>query len=151
MENLELIFNDIKSRDIDIILNWLSFNKTNVESSHFFIDGMDKEYDDITDFSAYFENIGTCNLVVKNLDIGVTIEKAIIIISFDKTFGDMTVNFSENEWGSQEQSNEEKIFLLSEKINNIIDKINYKFIYFGYEPATDEDMRLFCIGKNMKN
>lgn len=147
MENLELIFENIKTSDINSILKWMDFSEENIVSSHFFINNEDKEYRDIVSFSDYFKSKGTCNILVKNLDLGVLISKAIMIISFDETYGDLTLNFSEEEWGTNDHSEEEKIAFLSEKLKMLNTNIHYSSILFGYEPADDEDMELLKVSK----
>ncbi len=147
MEDLELIFGYIRVSDIEGIFNWMSFNKKNIESSHFFINGEDKEYQDISSFSDYFKNQGTCNILIKELDLGVVVKKSIIVISFDEVYGDLTLNFSEDDWGTDEKTSDEKVRLLSEKLDLVKQNIHYTSILFGYEPAEDEDMQLI----NLKN
>src|SRR5690625_4883148 len=104
MENLELIFENIKVDDIDKILSEVNFKPENIKRSHFFIDNEDKEYRDITSFSEYFKNKGTCNLLVRDIDLGTVIKTSVIIISFDETYGDITFIFSENDWEKDNMS-----------------------------------------------
>ncbi|MGG5342063.1 hypothetical protein [Enterococcus sp. AZ192] len=148
MEYLELIFENIKVNDIEKILNEFKFKPENIESSHFFIDNEDKEYRDITSFSQYFKNKGTCNLLVRDIDLGTVIKKSIIIISFDETYGDITFTFSENDWEKDNISDDEKANILFQKLSMIKNNINYSSILFGYDPVDEEDMQLFRIDNN---
>lgn len=142
MEYLELVFEDIQLIDVDTILKWMSFEKKNIIRSHFFIDGEDKKFEDINNFADYFKNKGTCNLTVKELNIGFPVKEAVIIISFDEKYGDITLTFSEEDWDIN-QAEEEKVSLLSNQLNLLKEKINFNTILFGYEPA--EDIQLLCI------
>ena len=145
MENLELVFENIKVDDVEKILNEFKFKSENVERSHFFIDNEDKEYKDISSFSEYFKSKGTCNLLVREIDLGTVINKSVIIISFDEIYGDITFTFSESDWEKDSISDDEKTMILFQKLSMMKNNINYSSILFGYDPVDDEDMQLFRI------
>lgn len=141
MGNLEMIFEDIIISDIEKILSWMSFNEKNIKRSHFFMHGADKEYSDISSLSEYFKNAGTCNILVENLNIGIILREAIIVISFDEKYGDLTLIFSE-EYG---ELDEEKLSLVSERLHFLSSTIKYSKILFGYEPADEEELQLLIL------
>ncbi|EFI85264.1 hypothetical protein [Listeria grayi] len=141
MENLEMIFEDIIISDIEKILSWMSFSEKNIKRSHFFMHGADKEYSDISSLSEYFKNAGTCNILVENLNIGIILREALIVISFDEKYGDLTLTFSE-EYG---ELDEEKLSLVSERLHFLSSTINYSKILFGYEPADEEELQLLIL------
>ena len=145
MENLELIFEDIRVRDIDTIFKFLKFDEHNIKNSHFFLDNADVEYADISSFTNYFKTSGTCNILISRLDLAIEVTDVLIIISFDEVFGDMTLNFSEANWEKNDLTEEKKIELVKDKLKQITNEINYKAIIFGYEPADEENMQLINI------
>ncbi|WP_242217393.1 hypothetical protein [Bacillus cereus group sp. BfR-BA-01380] len=147
MKNLELIFKDVMVFDIKKIFSFLHFNEENIVSSHFFMNDEDLTYQDIKNLDNYFQVPCTCNILINDLEIGVTINKVLIIISFDEVYGDITFNFSEDDWGNIEMAEDKKVILLKEKLEMLINRITYSSILFGYEPAEDEDMQLFTMSK----
>jgi hypothetical protein len=147
MENLELIFENIMVNDVERIIKWMKFEENNICTSHFFRDNRDLEYQDITSFADYFQNMGTCNLLVKNLDIGIPISKGVIIISFDEIYGDLSLNFSEEVFKIEKEREKEILESILSKLNVVKNQINYSSIFFGYEPAEDKDMQLLTLLK----
>lgn len=95
----------------------------------------------------FFSNTtnNTCNILINNLFIGVYIKKALIIISFDEIYGDITISFTENDWEELNLPDEERSMFILDKLNEIKNKVNYTSILFGYDPADDEDMQLIKI------
>lgn len=140
MENIEIIFKDIYASDIKKIFKWFLFKEENIKSSHFFEDGKDITYQELSNIEAYFNKVNTGQILIENIDIGTKIDEAIIIISFDNNKGDLTINFEETENFVNDFS--EDILL---KINEIKFIIHYSNIIFGYEPSEDEDMLVFKI------
>lgn len=145
MGNLEMIFEDIVISDTEKILSWMSFNEKNIKRSHFFMHGADKEYSDISSLSEYFKNAGTCNILVENLNIGIILREALIVISFDEKYGDLTLTFSEDLWEECGELDDEKLSLVSERLYFLSNTINYSKILFGYEPADEEELQLLVL------
>lgn len=142
MEHLKDLLNNIEN-----ILEWMNFKENQIETSHFFIDNEDKEYSDIDSFINFFSNTNTGNMLIKDLDIGLAIKKALIILSFDDVYGDITISFTENDWEGSEVSTKEISRLILDRLNDIKNNITYTSILFGYEPADHEYMTLFNVHK----
>lgn len=145
MESYELIFNNISPKEISILLNWINFKEKNVVNSHFYINNKDTKFENIDSLEIYFNKQNTGNILVKDISIGAAISKAIIVISFDDLNGDLTINFSEKDMAFLNNS------VLTDIYNNalsIMTNLNNATIFFGYEPAEDNDMTLFSLNKN---
>ncbi|MDT2849407.1 hypothetical protein P7H60_09580 [Vagococcus carniphilus] len=145
MESYELIFNNISPKEISVLLKWINFKEKNILSSHFYFNNKDVKFESIDSLEIYFNKQNTGNILVKDIYIGTTISKAIIVISFDDLDGNLTINFSEKDMTILND------LILADICNNILSimtNLNNATIFFGYEPAEDNDMTLFSLNKN---
>lgn len=145
MDDLELLFKNVKICDIYIILEWLNFNQDNIITSHFYFNDKDFQYKDIENFENYFKIPGTCNIFTKNITIGFMVEEAIIVIAGDDTSVDITINFSIFQNSEEIRMDSRKLSLVLNRLGKLIHKISYSHIYFGYEPAEDQTTQLLMI------
>ena len=146
---IEIVLEDIEKNYLSkIIGESLRFEIEDIISSHFFDKKHNKdiEYQDINNFEDCFCDSGTGNLFLKKVEVGIELEKVMIIISSDEEVGDITMNFCENQFMSDMNPN------LSESIERLVQRLleiqkNYTInnIVVGYEPATDDDMKMFKI------
>lgn len=144
MESYELIFNDISPKEIDVLLKFIDFNKKNVLTSHFHKNNRDIKFENINNLETYFSKQNTGNILVENIYIGISVKKAIIVMSFDNSYGDITINFSETEISDFNSIVLEKIY---HHTLSIAKNLKHFSIFFGYEPAQDRDMTIFSINK----
>lgn len=146
MQCIEIILEDVKKKYLDeIIRDVLKPNNEDVISSHFFDKKSDKdiEYQNIGSFNNFFEIEGTGNLFLKAIEIGIEIEKALIVISCDKKRADITINFDEEQFEKMHHSEiNTKLKKLFLKLGEIQKKYLISAILVGYEPASDDDMRI---------
>lgn len=147
MDNLEIIFRDIETLSISPILKKLCFDSKNIRSSHFHKDDKDMEYSEIGDLREYFSESRTGNIFVKSLDIGINIFDIMIILSFDEKYGDMTLNFQEENVLKGGIIDSEKENLIKNKLEEILLNTKIGSVVFGFEPAEDEDMMIFKLNK----
>lgn len=151
LENLEIILEDFRKDELDnLIFHELKINLTEIKSSHFFDNnsGADIEFHQIKSFKEVLSPSGTGNVFLNQLELGCCIKDVVIVFSFDKEFGDITFNFSENEIyegkGTDVRLNIKKIL---ETLVSLKDKFNIPNIRIGFEPASDDDTCIVNIGK----
>lgn len=154
MEKLEIILKDIRKNYISpFFLDYINLGKENIISSHFFDTkrNMDITYQNVGDINKYFNVPGTCNIYLKEVSIGKKIQEVLTIISCDEIYGDITISFDEKQLNDDSEINMEinARAVLNELIW-ILSKWEIKKIYFGYEPAEDEDMKIVEIGESGK-
>lgn len=149
MNYIEIIFKDIKICQLDNFFHdFIIFNDIDIISSHFFDKEKkrDLEYKDIKNFKSYFVSSGTCNIYLRKVLIGIELENVIIIISSDKDYCDITINFEEK-YFSNCKNIERKFIILLDLILEIYQKYEIEKIIFGYEPAEDADMKILEISQ----
>lgn len=150
MNNLEIIFENIKRHELDaLIFKELRFDKQKVISSHFYdeVEERDIEFEMISSLGEFYAIPGTGNVYVSEVDFGICIHNVMTVISFDEVFGDIVLNFSENELFKDNMViNQDSVFLIK-KLESIINTYDIGSIIVGYEPASDEDMQLFSYTK----
>lgn len=71
-----------------------------------------------------------------------------IVISFDDRYGDVVLNFNEEEIMKDGKMDRDKCDNIINKITEIRNNINNDRVIMGFEPAEDEDMMLFNINSN---
>ena len=101
MNYIEIILENISKKYLDeIIGEILKFDVDFVISSHFFdeISNQDMEFKDIKSLLNYFNHSGTGNIFLEKVEIGIVLEKVLIIISCEEELGDITINFSEEQF-----------------------------------------------------
>lgn len=146
MDCIEIILEDISRKNLDDVMREvIRFDTCDIISSHFFDkkNNKDIEYQDIDDFESCFDDFGTGNLFLEKVKIGIIMEKVMILLSFNGQIGDITINFLESQFEIDGSP------VLNENINEMIVKLleaqkKYKIdnIIIGYEPATDDDMKM---------
>lgn len=152
MEYIEVILKNIKNVQIqDVFCDFLLFDEKDIISSHFFNQKKNKDvsYQEIGDLKKYFCTPGNCNIYLKKAMIGIELKNVLIHIACDERYGDITINFEEEQ--IREHSEEE---IIKELQNLLISFIRiYKSaevgeIILGYEPADDADMKIIEISQN---
>ncbi|QKS60303.1 hypothetical protein HUB98_21915 [Paenibacillus barcinonensis] len=155
VESLEIILLDFKKSNLDqFIKKDLSIQTNQIRSSHFYDNsrGKDTEFQDITSFEEILSPKGTGNLFLSDLNLGHNFIDVMIVFSFDEQYGDITMNFPEEELYSGEKSETAlKAEGLIRYIFDMMDKYEIKKVRVGYEPATDDDTCLVEINKETKN
>lgn len=69
------------------------------------------------------------------------------VISFDEMFGDIVLNFREDELFQENMViNQDCVFLIK-KLQSIVNMYDIGSIIVGYEPASDEDMQFVSFTK----
>ncbi len=150
MNNLEIIFENIKRHELDsLIFKELRFDKQKIISSHFYdeIEERDIEFEMISSLGEFYAIPGTGNIYMSEVDIGICIHNVMIVISFDEVFGDIVLNFKENELFKENMViNQDCVFIIK-KLQSIIKMYDIGSIIVGYEPSSDEDMQLVSYTK----
>jgi hypothetical protein len=150
VNNFEIIFENIKRHDLNsIIFKEICFDKQKIISSHFYdqIENCDIEFGMISSLEDFFAIPGTGNLYISEVDVGMSIRKVMIVISFDEIYGDVVLNFSESELFQENMNiNQDCVFLIK-KLQSIVSIYDIGSITVGYEPASDEDMQLVSFTK----
>ena len=146
MECIEIILEDIPRQYLnDVMREVIRLDTCDIISSHFFDkkNNKDIEYQDIDNFENCFDDFGAGNLYIEKVKIGIILEKVMILLSYNGQIGDITINFLESQFEIDGSP------ILNENINEMIVKLleaqkKYKIdnIIIGYEPATDDDMKM---------
>lgn len=143
MEYLEILLQDVSKQHIDLIVRQeLKITNDSVISSHFFdkIQKIDMEYGAINSLVGYFSSPNTGNVFLEEVELGEKLPNTMIVMSFDEDYGDITLNFSEDEISNCDTDT------LSAKIKRIVDKLieikkkyDIKNIRLGYESVIDDE------------
>ncbi|MBN6890100.1 maltose-binding protein MalE [Cytobacillus horneckiae] len=153
MENIEIILTDFNKREIDkLIYNELKLSTLKLRTSHFYDNISEKDLDffQVNSIEKILSPKGTGNILLEELQLGISLKNVLIVFSFDEQYGDIVFNFPENEILKEERNdNKERLkklvlFLADLKRNYDIPKI-----IIGYEPATDEDTLLIEINNSV--
>ncbi|MDF2942455.1 MAG: hypothetical protein K0S01_1313 [Herbinix sp.] len=148
--NIEIIIENINRIELDnIIFKELNLDRRKIKSSHFY-DEMKKEdinMDIISSLKEFYTTSGTGNIYIKELDLGICIHNVMIIISFDKVYGDIVLNFEENELLQKNIDINKDYVSFIRKSQNMVKNYDIGAIIIGYEPASDEDMQLVTFSK----
>jgi len=152
VENLEIILTNFNKDEIDnFILEELNLSKVNIKSSHFYdnYSGQDIEFCQIKSVIEMLSPVGTGNLVIEQLEFGITMKNIVIVFSFDERLGNIVLNFPDNNIfvGDKNIAQFHSRCLLKHLIN-LKKKYSIPNIRFGYEPASDDDMCLISINDN---
>ncbi len=95
---------------------------------------------------------GTGNIVLEQLQLGITLKDVVIVFSFDEEYGDIVFNFPESEIFVDDKKEVKSRF---EKLVNYLVKLKMKYdipkVIIGYEPADDEDTMLIELNVNALN
>ncbi|MFI2857362.1 hypothetical protein ACH6EH_09450 [Paenibacillus sp. JSM ZJ436] len=150
MENLEIILEDVRKDELcKLVFNEFKITSSEVKDSHFFNRNTkaDIEFHELESLWDVFSPVGTGNVLLNQLDLGFSLKNVLIIFSFDKELGNITINFSESELFEGENSS---VRLKAQKILESLLILKHKFnipkIRIGFEPASDDDMCLLEIG-----
>lgn len=150
MNNLEIIFESVKLKELDAILfKELKFDRGKVISSHFYdeIEKRDVELETISSLEAFYNSPGTGNIYMNEVDIGICLHKVMTIISFDEVVGDIVLNFEESELFQENMVINNNCVCLIKRLQSIINLYDFGGIIIGYESASDEDMQLVTLNK----
>lgn len=151
MNCIEIILGDIQKKYLDEIIGGiLRFDICDIISSHFFDkkNSKDMEYQDIRSLEDYFCDAGTGSLFLEKVKLGIELEKVVIIISCNEEMGDITINFSEDQFKSCKSEDLNKS--IQKLIRTLYEMKKYAVnnIVVGYEPATDDDMKMVEFKRN---
>ncbi|GIP46335.1 hypothetical protein J45TS6_47940 [Paenibacillus sp. J45TS6] len=149
MDNLEIILVDLIKDELDkMVFEEFKINVLEVKSSHFF-DNNSKDdivFHQINSFQEILSPIGTGNIFLSHLEIGYIIKDVMVVFSFDKDYGDITINFPENELFAVDRSvQKQRAYKLVEFLLRLRDKYNIAKVKIGFEPASDDDTCLVTI------
>lgn len=151
MENLEIIFENIKVYDLNKLLyNYLLLDSKNIRNSHFYDGKLHKDLtiEKIENLENHFSIPGTGNINVDRINFGIDVMDCMIIISFDKVYGDVVINFPTKQFlSSASKLDDSNCKILYRKLETIYQEVEVERIILGYEPADDDDMRLYCLDK----
>lgn len=152
MDYTEIVLRNIKNIQIDdVFYDCVIFDAKDIISSHFFEKEKNKEitYQDVRSLKDYFHVPGTCSLYLKKAIIGIELENVLIHIAFDEEYGDITINFEEEQFKNyNNQEIIDKIQKLLFLLWSIYKNGEVEEIILGYEPVDDADMKIFAIGQN---
>ena len=149
MNNLEIIIENVKSNDLDkIIFEELHFDKQKIISSHFYDEHnkRDIEIEMLSSLEEFYSKPGTGNIYMSEVELGLCIHDVMTVISFDKGFGDIVINFEESEIVNDNVTDIDCVQFIK-KLQSIINKYDIGSIIIGYEPASDNDMKLITFTK----
>ena|GEM_PF-742594 len=154
MEYIEIMLQDVNKKDIDLIIRQeLNITKDIVVSSHFYdkLQEKDKEYGEIDSLVNFFSKPNTGNIYTKEITLSEKLHDVIVVISFDEVFGDITLNFKEDDICNYD------IDVLKYKLNKIINKLievqqkySVKNIIMGYESVIDVENIMLNISNGNK-
>ncbi|MDM5154766.1 hypothetical protein QUF88_13325 [Bacillus sp. DX1.1] len=151
MENVEIILSNVKKEYLDLIIKQeFKLTSDKVISSHFFdkVNKKDIEYTDALNLSDYYSTPNTGNIFVKEVSVGDRLINVMIIMSFDEEFGDIVLNFEEEQFiCSSEDELKQKLRKIINKLTEVFERYEVEEIRLGFEPATDDDMSLLIIDK----
>ncbi|MFJ2046071.1 hypothetical protein ACIOBL_20920 [Paenibacillus taichungensis] len=155
MQSLEIILIDFNKNNLDrFIKNDLNIQVDQVKSSHFYDNRSEKdiEFQQIESLEEILSPKGTGNILLSQLNLGHTYNDVMIVFSFDEEYGDIVINFLEEELFSGEKPETMlKAQKLIEYILNIKNKYSIEKVRIGYEPAMDDDTCLVEIDKETTN
>ncbi|HDR8172602.1 TPA: hypothetical protein QC096_003834 [Bacillus thuringiensis] len=155
MENLEIILSDFNKRSIDkLIYDELKLTTLKLKSSHFYDNILEKDLDfsQVKKMEEILTPIGTGNVCLEELQLGISLKNVVIVFSFDEQDGDIVFNFPENEILKDERNdNKLRLKKLVHYLVNLKKEYDIQKVTIGYEPATDEDTLLIEINDKVKN
>ncbi|MDF2908272.1 MAG: hypothetical protein K0R34_3593 [Herbinix sp.] len=148
---IEIIIENINRIELDdLFYNDLRLEKRLIRTSHFYdvINKEDISIDRISSLSEFYAIDGTGNIYIQEIDLGVIIHNVMIIISFRNPYGDIVLNFEENELLQDGKDIKLSYITIINKFVKIIKEYNIGAVILGYEPAYDEDMKIVTMTKN---
>ncbi len=154
MEYIEIMLQDVNKKDIDLIIRQeLNITKDTIVSSHFFDKSQqkDKEYEQIDSLVNYFSIPNTGNIFTKEITVGEKLYNVMMVISFDEDFGDITLNFNEDDicnCSSEELKN--KLTKITDELIVMQQKYDIKNIMLGYESVIDDENIILKISNGHK-
>lgn len=147
MNYLEIAFKDVKKGYLKTIMEThIEFNLSNIIGSHFFDKTNNKniEYQNIQDIEKHFQNQGIGHVLLKKVFIGTELKDVMLLISCNENLSDLTIHFRESQFDNCDigklNVKVKKLFL---KLLDIQKECEVPEIIVGYEPAEDEDTRIF--------
>ncbi|AMA72258.1 hypothetical protein P4S93_17585 [Aneurinibacillus thermoaerophilus] len=155
MENLEIVLLDFKKEELETLIHEeLKLSTLNIKSSHFYDLnlGKDIEFSQVKNMKEVLSPTGTGNIVLEQLQLGITLKNVVIVFSFDEEYGDIVFNFPESEIFVDDKSEVKSRFKkLVNYLMNLKIKYNISKVIIGYEPAYDEDTMLIEFSNNTLN
>lgn len=155
MENLEIVLLDFKKEELETLIHEeLKLSTLNIKSSHFYDLnlGKDIEFSQVKNMKEVLSPKGTGNIVLEQLQLGITLKNVVIVFSFDEEYGDIVFNFPESEIFVGDKK---EIKLRFEQLVNYLVKLKIEYdiskVIIGYEPADDEDTMLMELSDNALN
>ncbi|MEI3614835.1 hypothetical protein [Pseudogracilibacillus sp. SO30301A] len=149
MENLEIILSDFNKRELNkLVYDELKLSTLTLRSSHFYdnISEEDLDFSQVKNIEKILSPKGTGNILIEELQLGISLKNVVIVFSFDEQDGDIVFNFPENEiLKDGEDDNRLRLKKIVHFLVNLKEIYDIPKIIVGYEPATDEDTMLIEI------
>lgn len=146
MNYIEIVLEDVEKNKLDkIIEEMIKFRICDIISSHFYDKKYNKDltFHNIKSFQDYFNNPGTCMLFLEKIEFGITLKEVLITISCDRVLGDITFNFSEEQFYNCKIAElKNGLQMLLKMLHKIQKTYPIGRILIGYEPASDNDMKM---------
>lgn len=155
MNYIEIVLENVSKKYMDkIVGETLKFDMDAIISSHFFDEktNQDLEFRDIKSLLNFFNYSGTGNIFLEQAQMGIVLERVLIIISCDEELADITINFSEEQFIKYENARlSDEILKLIQILYKLSQDYSIDNIIVGYESATDDDMKIVEFNQgNMK-
>lgn len=141
MEYMEMIFQHVPWGEVGrLVREELRPRPVQVLSSRFYDPktGKELEYED-ADWDACISHRGTGHIFLKALDVGMTLERALILVSRDGKWGEVTVHVEQTQFSRRKRGKLRELLLRLEEIRRRRDAGR---VLLGYEPAEDRDMTI---------
>lgn len=144
--NMEIVLENVQKEFLEEIIHvHFRFDISDIISSHFYNCAGEEvlQYQEISDWNAYFLNKGTSDLFLSKVNIGMELKNAVILINCDSPHADITINFEESQFCSMSTDEAKREFkMLLQKLIGLSETYKIDHIVIGYEPAVDHDMKM---------
>ncbi|SFX74032.1 hypothetical protein SAMN04487866_12133 [Thermoactinomyces sp. DSM 45891] len=147
MEYIEIILVDFPRKHLDpLVYDVFKISSDFVKSSNFYDNqaGKSIDYVDLDSIERVLRPKGSGTVLLNELNLGVTMKNVLVLFSFDEEHGDIFIHVEEEEFYKNE-TDYRKLLIYLFKIQSTF---HLEQIRIGFEPATDEDMRILDIDCN---
>ncbi|UJW58730.1 hypothetical protein HXZ66_15525 [Bacillus sp. A116_S68] len=155
MERLEIILIDIKKSKLDtLIFDDLKISSSQVVRSHFYnhTTNEDVEFKQVDSLQNLMTPSGTGNVFLQELKLGAIIKDVMMVFSFNSIYGDIVLNFPEEElFSGDKKTLRNKAKKIIESLIQMKNKYGISKVRIGIEPAADDDTCLFELEETVQN
>ena len=147
MEYMEMIFQHVPWGEVGrLVREELRPRPVQVLSSRFYDPetGKELEYED-ADWDTCISHRGTGHIFLKALDVGMTLERALILVSRDGKWGEVTLHVEQTQFALRQEGELRELLRRLEEIRRRRDAGR---VLLGYEPAEDRDMSILAFGED---